>query len=196
MKDEALKPIFSVDDLVSSYTRQHAIADGVLIDVSTVAAEAGFRWPVAITRALGARIDDIPPQLPLDLPGWNGVVMSRKSEAGRQFAESQGREYMAEIGRRGAAKTRQREAAGDLVPPATCPRCGKAITSWRHWLGHQGLHALADRYFSGDVAKAQEHLRRNGYAKLYEGISYYKADVFGRYIPLADLADLPDEVEF
>ena len=36
---------------VSVYTRAQALADGVLIDVSEMAGEAGFRWPVAITAA-------------------------------------------------------------------------------------------------------------------------------------------------
>ena len=42
-------PIFG--EVVSVYTRAQALADGVLIDVSEMAGEAGFRWPVAITAA-------------------------------------------------------------------------------------------------------------------------------------------------
>ena len=37
-------------DVIYSYTRAQAIADGVLVDVTETAKEAGFRWPVAITR--------------------------------------------------------------------------------------------------------------------------------------------------
>lgn len=36
---------------ISVYTRAQAIADGMLVDVSATAHEAGFRCPVAITRA-------------------------------------------------------------------------------------------------------------------------------------------------
>jgi len=36
------------------YTREQAIKDGCLVDVSTTAAEAGFRYPVTITRAAWA----------------------------------------------------------------------------------------------------------------------------------------------
>ncbi|MGK7345029.1 MAG: DUF6573 family protein [Candidatus Nitrospinota bacterium M3_3B_026] len=36
--------------VIHSYTRAQAIADGVLVDVTEMAKEAGFRWPVAITR--------------------------------------------------------------------------------------------------------------------------------------------------
>ena len=36
-------------DVISTYTRAQALEDGVLIDPGAMAAEAGFRWPVAIT---------------------------------------------------------------------------------------------------------------------------------------------------
>jgi hypothetical protein len=41
---------FSIDDhLAKSYTRSQAMADGMLVDISEAAAEAGFRVPVAMT---------------------------------------------------------------------------------------------------------------------------------------------------
>ena len=41
-------------DVISTYTRAQALEDGVLIDPGTMAAEAGFKWPVAIhCRCLG-----------------------------------------------------------------------------------------------------------------------------------------------
>lgn len=36
---------------ISVYTRGRAIEDGILVDVSEMAKEAGFTWPVALTRA-------------------------------------------------------------------------------------------------------------------------------------------------
>jgi len=45
---------------ISVYTRAQAIEDGVLIDISTVAAEAGIIWPVAVTAAVWADIENIP----------------------------------------------------------------------------------------------------------------------------------------
>jgi hypothetical protein len=45
-------PIFDEADLIHRYTRVEAIRDGVLIDVSAVAREAGIRYPVALTRAV------------------------------------------------------------------------------------------------------------------------------------------------
>ena len=38
--------------VVFSYTRAQALADGVLVDVSSTAVEAGFRFPVAVTEAV------------------------------------------------------------------------------------------------------------------------------------------------
>lgn len=47
--------------IIDRYTRAEAIADGVLIDVTTTANEAGLRLPTAITAALNADIHAIPP---------------------------------------------------------------------------------------------------------------------------------------
>jgi len=41
-------------EVIHSYTRAQAIGDGVLVDVSETAKEAGFRFPVAMTRAAWA----------------------------------------------------------------------------------------------------------------------------------------------
>jgi len=52
-------------------------------------------------------------------------------------------------------------------PPKSCPSCGRDLTgkSWHSYLGHLGLHGLADKYFGGDIIKAQRRLRENGLAK-------------------------------
>ena len=39
-------------DVISRYTRKQAIKDGVLVDVSKTAKEAGFTWPMALTQAV------------------------------------------------------------------------------------------------------------------------------------------------
>ena len=39
-------------DTIYSYTRKQALEDGVLIDVSKTAKEAGFKVPVAVTNGL------------------------------------------------------------------------------------------------------------------------------------------------
>ena len=41
-------------EVISTYTRTQAIEDGVLIDTGSMAQEAGFKWPVAVTSAAWA----------------------------------------------------------------------------------------------------------------------------------------------
>jgi hypothetical protein len=53
--------MFENADLTYRYSRADAIADGVLIDVSTVAREAGITYPVALTSAVWARCVTVPP---------------------------------------------------------------------------------------------------------------------------------------
>lgn len=50
MSADAMREFFG--EPVHVYSRAQAIADGELVDVSTVAREAGLRFPVAITRAV------------------------------------------------------------------------------------------------------------------------------------------------
>jgi hypothetical protein len=63
--------MFEQADLIHAYTRADALRDGVLIDVSATAGEAGIRYPVALTRAAWERCVAVPP----------GVA--RQDEAGR-----------------------------------------------------------------------------------------------------------------
>lgn len=46
--------------VISTYTRRQAIADGVLIDVTPTAREAGFRYPVAVTCGVWAECIAVP----------------------------------------------------------------------------------------------------------------------------------------
>lgn len=48
----SLSPLFREAELVHAYSRAQAIADGVLMDVSVMAREAGFKVPVAVTAAV------------------------------------------------------------------------------------------------------------------------------------------------
>jgi hypothetical protein len=51
-------------EVISAYTREQAIADGVLIDVSETAKEAGIRYPTCLTRAVWNRYVEVPDNLP------------------------------------------------------------------------------------------------------------------------------------
>lgn len=60
------------------------------------------------------------------------------------------------------------KAVAQKEAPLNCPRCGKQFRfceSWHVYLGHMGLHGLADRYFGGDIVAAQKRLRENGLAR-------------------------------
>ena len=46
--------------VLSVYTRAQAIEDGILVDVSDTAREAGFNIPVAVTRAVWERLVALP----------------------------------------------------------------------------------------------------------------------------------------
>ena len=75
--------MFTQDDLISVYTRAEAIEDGVLVDVSEMAREAGFKWPVAVTAEVWAIIENIPPNLRncQDIQGrlWDVLWMLKKN---------------------------------------------------------------------------------------------------------------------
>lgn len=53
MDDDARDEQFEV---IYAYTRAQALEDGVLADLGALAREAGFRWPVAVTRAVYAGV--------------------------------------------------------------------------------------------------------------------------------------------
>lgn len=49
-------PIFG--EVISAYTRTHALQDGVLVDITKMAKEAGFDFPTAISAAVYAIVRD------------------------------------------------------------------------------------------------------------------------------------------
>lgn len=59
-------------DVISVYTRAQAIEDGVLVDVSKMAIEGGYRAPVALTRALWADVAENIPERYQGIQDWEG----------------------------------------------------------------------------------------------------------------------------
>lgn len=51
---------FEAANIISIYTRENALMDGVLHDVSYMAKEVGFKFPVAVSANVMAIINDIP----------------------------------------------------------------------------------------------------------------------------------------
>jgi len=72
-------------DLICSYTRAQALADGTLVDVTEDAKEAGFRIPVAVTAGVWAEINAIPENSGEDVRGRLWDVLS----VARMFAKAQ-----------------------------------------------------------------------------------------------------------
>ena len=62
--------MFDQADVISTYTREQAIADGVLVDVTDTARQAGIRYPVALTAAVWA-----------DCVAWDAEDNERKQTA-------------------------------------------------------------------------------------------------------------------
>lgn len=48
--------IFTTEDIIDIYTRAQAIEDGVLVDVSETAREAGIKFPTAMTRTVWVEV--------------------------------------------------------------------------------------------------------------------------------------------
>lgn len=54
MKNDAKSEEF---EIIHAYTRAQAIEDGVLVDLSRLAREAGFHWPLAVARSVWGIIE-------------------------------------------------------------------------------------------------------------------------------------------
>ena len=52
--------IFGEDDLIYSYSRAQALADGVLVDITERARQCGIKYPTACTAGVWALIESIP----------------------------------------------------------------------------------------------------------------------------------------
>lgn len=57
MNDHESSRFWDDPELISVYSRERAIADGILVDVSSTSKEAGFTVPVAVTAAVWAILD-------------------------------------------------------------------------------------------------------------------------------------------
>jgi len=67
-------------EIIHAYTRAQAIDDGVLVDVSEVAREAGFTMPVAVTSGVYAKCIEVPESTTgQDIQGrlWDVLTMLR-----------------------------------------------------------------------------------------------------------------------
>ena len=85
MSREKKKPDPLFGEVIYAYTRAQALADGVLVDVSEMAKEAGFKHPAAVTNALWHDLNEIPKSFSYESFGgrlWDVLWMARLA-AGR-----------------------------------------------------------------------------------------------------------------
>jgi hypothetical protein len=109
-------------DVISAYTRAQAIEDGTLVDVtkeaSTEEMMGGFRIPVAVTAAVWATIEAIPPSLQgiADVRGRLHDVLWMAACAARRASDGQSRVGYTVILPSKGTRTRNRVLAVDIGP--------------------------------------------------------------------------------
>jgi len=96
-----------------AYTREQAIEDGELIDVSETARQAGFTFPVAMTAAAWA-----------DLVAWNDSNRGIQDEAGRLWDVVTMARYFA---KRGGSRVTAEVLRVPNTPKATVPKLAKFV---------------------------------------------------------------------
>lgn len=97
-------------EVIACYTRQQAIADGVLVEVAPeLATQAGFRWPLALTAAAYADAVEWTSETEARKPTWTA-----QDEAGRLWDVL----TMASLTARKASTRTGRQAFGVLRVPA------------------------------------------------------------------------------
>lgn len=76
--------LFEQADMIHTYTREQAIEDGGLIDVTATAREAGLRHPVAVTNQVWVKVIEPPKMLGQSEEGrlWDVVWMLRSAIVG------------------------------------------------------------------------------------------------------------------
>ena len=60
MSEETGKGFWDHAEVIYAYTRAQALEDGVLVDVSEIAKEAGIKFPVALTSAVHCKYVEVP----------------------------------------------------------------------------------------------------------------------------------------
>ena len=110
ISDTALNTIFG--EVIHYYTRAQALADGVLVDVTETAREAGFRVPLALTAA-----------------AWDKAVAWTDADSARQTQQDESGRLWDVIWM--AYTTARRASGGCRVPfqVHAVPRGGRAIAT-------------------------------------------------------------------
>ena len=105
-------------ELIFSYSRAQAIADGVLIDVGPMAREAGFRFPVALTQSVWA-----------DCVAWETKDSERQT-----YQDPVGRLWDVLFSAYLSLRGRQCVASADTFELHRIPRDGRSVKPVSVWL--------------------------------------------------------------
>ncbi len=112
-------------EVIYSYTRAQAIDDGVLIDATEMAKEAGFKWPLALTAAAWADCvawtdDDNQHQVYQDQSGrlWDVLFMASFAVRTANNADRQLRFSLLRIPRNGRSTESQRLTLKLILGPS------------------------------------------------------------------------------
>jgi uncharacterized protein DUF6573 len=90
MSEETGKGFWDDAEVIYAYTRAQALEDGVLVDVSEMAKEAGIKFPVALTATVYGKYVEIPEGvIGQDVAGrlWDILWMFRRA-AGRHQGDT------------------------------------------------------------------------------------------------------------
>ena len=114
-------------EVISTYSRAEAIRDGVLVDLTEMAKEAGWRFPVALTQAVWAEYVAVPANVECqDEKGraWDIVYMSIVAVKAANSRGKGGSTLMFELHVRNDNKkpkpTRRRTNSTTLPPQTSC----------------------------------------------------------------------------
>lgn len=121
--------MFEGEDLIYAYTREQALDDGHLVDVSETAWEAGFRIPVALSAGVWEDVNAIP-ESRKGIEDWQGRLwdllwMTRAAVRNAEGMEIVYRLIMP-VGRKKLYDAKLHVGPGDdLAPVATILRPGE-----------------------------------------------------------------------
>jgi len=81
MEEPTMMELVEEMEVISAYSRAQALEDGVLVDITGEAEEAGFRYPVAVTRGVWGVLEPSDPLKAMgqDLRGrtWDMLMVLR-----------------------------------------------------------------------------------------------------------------------
>lgn len=82
------QPLFTEKDIISCYTRDDAIRDGTIVDISELAKEMGYTVPVGVTRAVWDIIEKKPAMQDITGRIWDLLWMLKIRIRGASYRDT------------------------------------------------------------------------------------------------------------